>query len=519
MPETKSPLTVAAIDVGSSAIRMDISELYQDGKVRTIETLSKGVSLGKDAFTDGKFGEETIQTACQALIDYQKMLKAYGITKYRAVATSAVREASNSDTFIDRVFLRSGLEIEVIDGSEENRLTYMAIHEAVAGLLDLQSINALVVEVGGGSTDISFLKQGELLQSGTYPLGSVRLRQDLHGVKGDLKQKIRILERQIKNTVQGIAATIPFGQAQELIALGGDIRFAARQISGEAQSGFWILNKKDFLKFCTDVVKFEQDELVRRYSLSYPQAETLVPALLGYKTILERTAAERVYVLSASIRAGILIDMARSVSGKELESFDRQIIASARTLAEKYHSNQAHIEQVRIHALSLFDQLQLEHGLDPRDRLFLEVAAILHNVGYFISSRAHHKHTYYVISSSEVFGLSRNDLNIIANIARYHRKAVPSASHLTYISLDRESRVLVSKLAAILRVADALDQDASSKVHKLRVFLDEERAEYVLEAEAEGDLVMEALWLERKGDLFQAIFGKPLVLRQVERIE
>ncbi len=140
-------------------------------------------------------------------------------------------------------------------------------------------------------------------------------------------------------------------------------------------------------------------------------------------------------------------------------------------------------------------------------------------MGYFISSRAHHKHTYYVISSSEVFGLSRNDLNIIANIARYHRKAVPSASHLTYISLDRESRVLVSKLAAILRVADALDQDASRKVHKLRVFLDEERAEYVLEAEAEGDLVMEALSLERKGDLFQAIFGKPLVLRQVERIE
>src|SRR5262249_17815926 len=155
--DSKPPLLVAAIDVGSSSIRMEISEIHPDGSITPVDSLSRGVALGKDSFTIGHLSEESMQSACQTLTDFAQVMKNYGISKYRAVATSAVREASNTDTFIDRVLLRSGIDIEVIDGSEENRLTYMAIHEAVEGIIDLKSRNTLVVEVGGGSTDISFL--------------------------------------------------------------------------------------------------------------------------------------------------------------------------------------------------------------------------------------------------------------------------------------------------------------------------------------------------------------------------
>lgn len=522
MPETIAPVLVAAIDVGSSAIRMDISEIHSDGTFRTLETLTKGVSLGKDAFATGMLGEETMQTACQALIDFQQLMKTYGVLKYRAVATSALREAKNADTLIDRAYMRSGIEIEVIDGSEQNRLTYMAIDNTVHGVLDLQTQNVLVVEIGGGSTDLSFLKAGELLHSGTFALGAVRLRQDLSSLKGDLKHRIKILDRQVKNMVDTIAKNIPFDEVQEIIALGGDIRFAARQIvaanPGE-EKNFWIVNKKDFAKLCQEVSRYDTDELVRSYALSYPQAETLVPALIGYRNIFERTKAERLHVLSVSIRAGLLLDMARREFGKGLESFERQILASARAVAQKYRCNENHTEQVRMLSLSLFDQLQLEHGLERRERLFLEVAAVLHDVGAFISNRSHHKHSYYIVSSSEVFGLSRTDLNIIANVARYHRKSMPMASHIPYISLDRESRMIVSKLAAILRVADALDHDYSKKVRKVKVVSDPENSRYILEAEAEGDLSIEGLSMERKSDLFHAIYGKPIVLRQVDKLE
>jgi exopolyphosphatase/guanosine-5'-triphosphate,3'-diphosphate pyrophosphatase len=169
--------------------------------------------------------------------------------------------------------------------------------------------------------------------------------------------------------------------------------------------------------------------------------------------------------------------------------------------------------------MAVFDGMRAEHGLDARERLYLEVAAILHDVGTFISDRSHHKHTQYIVSSSEIFGLSRSDLNLVSNIARYHRKSPPTRAHPYYMALDRDSRMTVSKLAAILRVADALDQDYSNKVRNLRLTRDDEKRHYVLEVETEGDLTMEQLSLKSKSDLFRDIFGRPLVMRQVDKLE
>ena len=519
--EQKAPVVIAALDVGSSAIRMEISEVRADGSLRALENLSKGVSLGKDAFTTGLIYEETIQTACQALAEFSNVMKTYGVTRYRAVATSAVREASNSDMFLDRAFMRSGLELEVIDGSEENRLTYIAIEESLRGNLDLQSSNVLIVEVGGGSSDISYLQKGETLYSGTFALGAVRMRQALIEVKGDLKQRVRILDRQIKNTVNTIASTIPMDQVAEIIALGGDMRFAARQIAGEekSESQFWVIDRKEFTKFCSEMVKNDVEDLVKRYGLTYAQAETVVPALLCYKTIVDKTKAERIHVLGVNIRAGLLLDMARRESGLGAETFDRQILASARALARKYLSSEQHHEQVRRLSLLLFDQLKQEHGLGNRERLFLEVAAILHDVGSFISSRSHHKHSQYIIAATEIFGLSFSDMNLIANIARYHRKSPPTRSHISYVSLERDSRMIVSKLAAILRVADALEQEESNKIRNLKVVREVENDRFVIEVETDGDLTMEHISLEAKSNLFRDIYGKPVILRQVDRVD
>lgn len=515
--------TVAAIDVGSSAIRMELAEIDDAGKMRSIESLSKGVSLGKDSFATGHLSEDTITTACRALSDFSRVMETYGVGRYRAVATSAVREARNADMFLDRAFLRSGIEIDIIDGAEQNRLTYLAIYDALSGIVDLQTTNVLVVEVGGGSTDVSFLKAGQTIHSGTFALGAVRLRQSLMELEGDQKQKMRLLDRQIKNEVKTIMNSIPLEEGSEIVALGGDIRFAARQMQGRPQDAthaeHWILDRKEFGRFCADIAKYDAEELVRRFSLSYTDAETLVPALLAYRSLAERTKADRIHVLGASIRAGLLVDMLRQQSGKGTEMFDRQILSSARTLAKKYHSPEAHVEQVSRFAMLIFDQMKREHGLGGKERILLEVAAILHDVGSFISNRSHHKHSQYIINAADVFGLSRDDLNIVSNIARYHRKSPPTRAHLPYVSLDRESRMIVSKLAAILRVADALEQDEGNKVRNLRITRDEENERYLLEVEAEGDLTMERVALESKQDMFEEIYGLPLVLVQVEKVE
>lgn len=188
MAQTPNNL-LAAIDIGSSAIRMDVAEVRPDGSIYVLDSLKKGVQLGKDAFTEGHLSEESIRAACEVLRDFKKVMDTYGVLRYRAVATSAVRESLNRETFLDRVLMNTGLDVEIIDGPEENRLTCSAVFESLKGGPDLGKGKALLVEVGGGSTDVTLLSGGEPVQSGTFPLGSIRLRAGASASSGCTSSK------------------------------------------------------------------------------------------------------------------------------------------------------------------------------------------------------------------------------------------------------------------------------------------------------------------------------------------
>jgi exopolyphosphatase/guanosine-5'-triphosphate,3'-diphosphate pyrophosphatase len=194
-----------------------------------------------------------------------------------------------------------------------------------------------------------------------------------------------------------------------------------------------------------------------------------------------------------------------------LADFGRQVLASAEALGEKYRHDAVHARAVAHLAARLFDELKDEHGLDPRDRLLLEVAALLHNIGVFVGLRAHHKHAQYLIQASDIFGLSSDDRAIIANVARYHRRGLPQQSHLPYMALDRTERVRVNKLAALLRIANALDAEHGQKVQDLHVKAAD--GAWLLEVQGIGDLAMERMKVEARSDLFHDVFGRTLSWR------
>jgi exopolyphosphatase/guanosine-5'-triphosphate,3'-diphosphate pyrophosphatase len=228
----EAPRPVGVIDMGASAIRLVVAESPPGQPVRILEEASRGVLLGKDTFTHGRLGAATVEATLKALEGFRRLMDSYGVVRYRAVATSAVREAQNSDTFLDRVRLRTGIDVEVIDGSEENRLTYMAVRDRLRDHPALTTGDTLLLEVGGGSADISFLRKGQPIHSGTYPLGSIRMRQSLASWHGSQEQGMRLLRRHIHNVVDDIRREIPLREAQYVIALGGDVRFAAQQMIG-----------------------------------------------------------------------------------------------------------------------------------------------------------------------------------------------------------------------------------------------------------------------------------------------
>jgi exopolyphosphatase / guanosine-5'-triphosphate,3'-diphosphate pyrophosphatase len=510
-PETQAP--VAVVDIGASAIRVVVAEIQPEGPVRILEEASRGVLLGKDTFTDGRLGAAAVEATLKALEGFRRIMDTYGVVRYRAVATSAVREAANRDSFLDRVRLRTGIDVEMIDGSEENRLTYLAVREALRDHEALRAADALLVEVGGGSADLSFLRNGEPVHSGTYALGSIRMRQSLAAWNASHEQRTRLMRRHIHNVVDDIRREMPLREARHFIALGGDARFAALRILGEAsEDGVRTVGKEAFLAVCDEVTADDVGQLVERYRLALAEAETLVPALLAYRELLLETQAETVTVPEATLRAGLLLEMTQGEEGRALEDFRRQVLASAAVLGEKYRYDAPHARNVSHLATRLFDDLRAEHGLSDRHRLLLEVASLLHDIGIHVNLRGHHKHSQYILSVSEIFGLSAEDMAVVANVARYHRRGTPQKSHIPFMALDRETRVDVTKLAAILRAANALDADHLQKVKDVRLVPEAEG--WVVEVEGAGDLTMERLAVLSRSEFLSEVFGRRISFRE-----
>jgi len=496
---------MAVIDIGSNSIRMSIGQMLPDGKLEILERLRRAVRLGQDTFRDGRLGAETMRSALSILRDYRHVVNTYGVNRIRTVATSAVREATNGDTFVDRVLMATGLEVSVISVTEEGRLTVSAVREATGEKL-LGRGKALVVEVGGGSTILNLLNQGEITVSQSLPTGSVRMQEVLLTTSERADQAARLIQHQAASAFSAFQSLLPLKSVQSFIAVGGDARWAATQV-GKPQRGSQLMSvSKDALGKLLEKCRFQTaDELARAHQLPFTDAETITPALLVYQILLKATRAKKMVVTDVSLRDGLLLDLMRSATGKPDESAHKEMLQSAQATAQKYRVDMRHAEQTRLLSARLFDELSNEHQLGERHRLLLEVAAILHEVGTFVSSRAHHKHSYYLIANSEILGLTQDELVMVANIARYHRRSRPKPSHPDYITLPRERRMIVNKLAALLRIADALDVSRTQQVGEFRSRIDNNGL--IISVKGGGDLTLEHRSLAEKGDMFQDIYG------------
>lgn len=507
--------TMAVIDIGSNSIRMMIGQALPDGRLEIVERLRRAVRLGQDVFRIGRIRAETMRSALGILRDYRHVLNTYGIHRIRAVATSAVREAANGDSFVDRALMAAGLEVSVISVTEEGRLTVSAVREALGEKL-LRQGKALVVEVGGGSTVLNLLNHGEIAASQSLPTGSVRMQEVLATTMERADQAARLIQHQITSAMAAFRSLLPLKSVQTFIAVGGDARWAAAQIGKPMKAAPLVTVSSKALGKLLDRCRLQTaDELARSYKIAYTDAETIVPALLVYQVLLETTRAERMIVSDVSMRDGLLLDLARSAAGKKDDAAYREIIQSAQSVAQKYQVDTSHAEQTRCLAVQLFDQLAGEHRLGERHRFLLEVAAILHEVGTFVASRAHHKHSFYLIANSEIVGLTQDELTVVATVARYHRRSRPKPSHLDYIALPRERRMIVNKLASLLRVAEALDSSRTQQVRKLQSRI--EGSSLIISVKAGGDYTLERRALAEVGDMMLDIYGLEVRLEEAAR--
>ena len=431
----------------------------------------------------------------------------------RAVATSAVREARNTDMFLDRVAIATSIDVEVIDTAEESRLIVAPLSQAISNILTNEKSNILVAEVGGGSTLLTVMHQSEIIATQSLPLGSIRLQEALITGNETPLQAGETFSLRIQNEISGVKSLLPLKDIQTVVAIGGDARFAAREIGQPGKSPeISIIKKKSFDKLVDKCLAHSPEELAAKYSLAFTDAETLNPALLVYRTLLDTVQAKEMMVSQVSMRDGLLLDMARRVTGREDRSLTEGVIHSAMSVAKKYQVDLDHSIKVAELAIQLFDLLKSEHHLSDRERLLLRVAALLHETDHFISTRAHHKHSFYLIKNSELFGFSRDEHNLVAHVARYHRRSAPKSTHLEYVNLSREQRMLISKMAALLRVADALH--ATHAHQPLNFRFERQDDTLIIYVAGVTDMYLERLSVSFKGDMFEDIFGIKIRLEE-----
>jgi exopolyphosphatase/guanosine-5'-triphosphate,3'-diphosphate pyrophosphatase len=504
---------IAVVEIGSTGIRAVIADIDENRRWRLRDKAGKPVALGRDVFTSKQISRESLWECILVLRNFRELLKSWGIAgrDIHVIATSALRAARNRDIFMDRVRQETGFLIHIVEGIEENRLMYLAVRFALKeDLPQFWQADAMIIEIGGGSTEILLLRQGNMVATHSLRFGTLLIDRIARSSAGSLRSQERYLSETVRNTAEFLNAEMELARIKTFVMAGTDAQYLAPQIGRELNAQCGIIDRDAFIQFVDTIRYYSPDECVKKLRVPASDSAGFIPGNLVYKLFLERTAAQQVAVPYVSIREGYLIDLAMGVDPELQDDFFSQTIASAIHLGRKYHFDEAHHRHVAALCLKLFDALIPLHGMSRRERLLLEVAATLHDIGMYIRGSGHHKHGQYVVANSEIFGIYGDELNMVANIVRYHRGALPAQTDIDFLTLQREERILVMKMAALLRVADALDRSHTQQIKEIQV----ERKSEILALHTGGgfDLSTERIGLEEKADMFQDIFGFKVVL-------
>jgi exopolyphosphatase/guanosine-5'-triphosphate,3'-diphosphate pyrophosphatase len=415
-----------------------------------------------------------------------------------------VREAANRDQFLRKVRRGTGLKVEVISGAEEARL----VAAAVARHLPTEKGPWMMMDLGGGSVEIGLLDAGGLLWSESHAMGSVRLLEEFHALKGD---PVRF-QHLVAETIHTLRLNLPRGRKPlGLAATGGNIEELAR-LAGCRDDAVAELSLKKLREQVQRLAKMSLEERKKELGLRPDRADVIVPAGLVYEHVAELVGVETLHVPHVGLKDGVLFDLVDSLAiHTDPQAKSEHVVLDASVaLGRRYEFDEPHGVQVSRLALSLFDQTRELHHMGSADRLLLQAAAVLHDVGRFISDHKHHKHSYYLVSQADLPGLSGDDVEVVAQVARYHRRKEPSPQHKPFAKLSGSDQQRVTRLSALLRVADALDRQHRGAVRSVKVRVEKDAV--VLHLKGEGDLALEQWAVQEKGGLFCSTFDTTLEL-------
>jgi len=509
---------IAAIDIGTNSFHLIVVKINNNGNFEIIDREKEVIRLGEGSTGDIKvINQSALERGVTALIRFKGIADSHN-AEIRAVATSAVRESYNKNEFIQRVYRETGIQIEVISGTEEARLINLGVLKAVP----IYNKKSFILDIGGGSTEFIVSQKGNILFSQSLKIGAVRLSQKFFPDSIVSKARVDACRKWIEGEIFHIVEKVGQFNLQTAVGSSGTIMSAGLMIYAKRNgsiSPLSILNNFEFSKKELDKIEME---ILKRKSvekrkkipgLDDKRADIIPAGILILSTIFRMLNIDKMIISGYALREGIIIDTIQKNSPDNKKPVLHDIRnESIKHLSESSKYDKEHCKQVEALSLQIFDQLKNMHNLDDDCREFLEAAALLHDIGYHISHTNHHHHSYYIIRNSELLGFNENEIAIIAHTARYHRKSHPKSSHNDFDLLPIESQEIIRKLSAILRIADSFDRTHKRIIENVECRIENKNVKMKLMVKKNGNPEIELWSLERRKILFEEVFGKKLVV-------
>ena len=500
---------VAAIDIGSNSIRAIVADVSADGHIRVVDEMKSAPRLGAGLDERGALSDPAMQRATESVARMALLARQLGATRIEAVATSAVRDASNARHFTDMVRRAAKLQLRVLEGTDEALLGF----RSALAHFDLASGRAAVVDIGGGSLELALSAAGLVDRLVSLPFGALRMTER-YFPKKITRRAVKELRRDVRHELQRHLPAREWRNAQVIGSGGTFTNLAgmslARQGIRPAQSVHGTRVPRVDLEHILDgLLDMTPTERLTVSGLNAGRSDIIVAGLAVIAEVMARLDSASLVVSAYGIREGLLLETARVQPTVASPGEARE--RSVRRLADACHFEERHSMHVQRLALQLFDALAPRLGVRPGERELLAAAAMLHDIGYHISYDKHHKHSYYLITHAELLGMSPMEQLVVANVARYHRGAPPSRKHPSYGSLAKPEREQVKRLSAILRLADGLDRGHISAVDRVKVRWMHDRIRITpIPRNVHQPMRLEVWGASRKQRLLEKVVGVPV---------